>query len=222
MRIIPWPNWLPVPAKYADADIYIKGGQALVGGALPDSVNQEHPPLAKYLIGFFSVYLKNAYASAFVFGFLTVILAFLIASKLTRKPEWRVLTVWIVAVDQVNISLSIRPMLDIFMVFFGILGIYFFLNATQSITKYFVAGLSFGLALACKWNAIFFFIPALILLAYEHELKKSVALLGPLAIGYLASYSLLLFKKGLTGFLSLRMASKREISSCCNISTAVA
>ena len=73
MRAIPWPNWLPVPAKYADAALYTIAGRALIGGALPDSVNQEHPPLAKYIIGVFSVYLKNAYASSL---FLLAIVAY--------------------------------------------------------------------------------------------------------------------------------------------------
>lgn len=201
LRAVPWPKWLPVPAKYADAEIYINAGNALIGGTLPGSVNQGHPPLAEYIIGFFSVYLKNPNASAFVFGFLTAILAFLIARRLTGDLKWSALTVWILAVDQVNISLSIRPMLEIFMIFFGMLGLYLVLRA-DGLPRYLIAGLSFGFALACKLTAVFLVVPALILLVYERKLRDWFAVLATIAIGYISPYSQLLLTKGLPGFLS--------------------
>jgi 4-amino-4-deoxy-L-arabinose transferase-like glycosyltransferase len=201
LRAFPWPKWLPIPAKYADADIYIQAGQALAHGALADSVNPEHPPLAKYVIGAFSIYLGNPYASAFVFGLLTAVMAFLIAGRFTKSLQWRALTVWILAVDQVNVSLSTRPMLDIFMVFFGVLGLYLLMIADSRDVKYVFAGVSFGFALACKLTAIFFIFPALILLLYRRELKRGVALLGTAAIGYTASYLQLLLIEGGPGFL---------------------
>jgi 4-amino-4-deoxy-L-arabinose transferase-like glycosyltransferase len=202
LRAVPWPRWLLVPAKYADADIYINTGNALLGGALPGSVNQGHPPLAEYVIGFFSVYLKNPNASAFVFGLLTAILACLIARRLAPDIKWSALTVWILAVDQVNISLSIRPMLDIFMIFFGILGLYLVLTAADGSVRYLVAGLSFGLALACKLTAVFFVVPALILLVYERRLRECIAVFGLVALGYIFPYSPLLLTRGFAGFLS--------------------
>lgn len=202
LRAVPWPRWLPVPAKYADADIYINTGNALLGGALPGSVNQGHPPLAEYIIGFFSVYLKNPNASAFVFGLLTAILACLIARRLAPDIKWSTLTVWILAVDQVDISLSIRPMLDIFMIFFGILGLYMVLTTAGGSVRYLVAGLSFGLALACKLTAVFFVVPALILLVHERNLRECTAVIGLIALGYIIPYSQILLLRGPSVFLS--------------------
>jgi len=206
MRSVPWPNWLPVPAKYADADLYIRAGQALIRGALPDSVNQEHPPLAKYIIGFFSVYLNNPYGSAFVFGLLTAIVAFLIAYRLTEDLQWAALTVWILAFDQVNISLSIRPMLDIFMIFFAIIGFYLVMTASEKMFQYIVAGLSLGFALACKLNAALFLIPVLVVIVWEHKLKEMTGLLASAATGYVASYFQLLLSKGFSGLLSTQVS----------------
>jgi 4-amino-4-deoxy-L-arabinose transferase-like glycosyltransferase len=202
LRVVPWPRWLPVPAKYADADIYINAGNALLGGALPGSVNEGHPPLAEYIIGFFSVYLKNPNASAIVFGFLTAILAFLIARRLAPDLKWSALAVWILAVDQVNISLSIRPMLEIFMVFFGILGLYLILTSAGGSRRYLISGLSFGFALACKLTAVFFVAPVLLLLVCERKLREWILVIGLIAIGYVIPYSQLLLTKGLEGFSS--------------------
>jgi hypothetical protein len=202
LRAVPWPKWLPVPAKYADADIYINAGNALLTGALPGSVNSGHPPFAEYIIGFFSVYLNSPNGSAFVFGFLVAVLVFLIAHRLTGDLKWSALAVWILGVDQVNISVSIRPMLEIFMIFFGMLSFYLILTADGRFLRYLVAGLSLGFALACKLTAIFLVVPAMLLLVYERKFRESVALLGLTVVGYVLPYSQLLLTKGLDGFWS--------------------
>jgi 4-amino-4-deoxy-L-arabinose transferase-like glycosyltransferase len=92
-------------------------------------------------------------------------------------------------------------MLDIFMIFFAILGLYLVITATGGLRLYLAAGISFGFALACKSNAIFFVIPMLIFLIFERKLQELIVLLVPTAFGYVASYSRLLMSEGLHGFL---------------------
>jgi hypothetical protein len=108
----------PIPAipGYGDAGYYISAGTAYVTGALPDSTNPEHPPLAKYIIGFFNVYLGNATLGSVVFGLLGAAAAFLISRKLNLNREWATVTVWLLAFDSVSISTAIYPVLDGFMI----------------------------------------------------------------------------------------------------------
>jgi hypothetical protein len=205
MRFVPWPNWLPVPAKYADADLYVTAGQALVRGALPDSINQAHPPLAKYIIGVFSVYFNSPNGSSLVFGLLTAIVAFLIARRFAGNTLWGAVTVWIMAFDQVNISLSIRPMLDIFMIFFAVVGFYLIVTTDEGMLRYCVAGLSLGFAVACKLNGALFLIPALVILVFERRLKETTGLLVSAIIAYVSSYFQLLLTKGVDGLLNAQV-----------------
>ena len=203
VRIVAMLKPFSVIVGYGDAGYYISAGTAYVGGVLPDSVNPEHPPLAKYIIGFFNVYLGGAYYSSILFGFLGVVVAFLISRKLTRKSGWAAVTVWLLAFDSINISTSIYPVLDGFMVFFALLALYLFLNATKNY-HYCLAGICLGAAVACKWDGLFFAAPAVaVMLAERKHLETSTAALAAVAT-YLASYSRLILAEGFGAFLHLQ------------------
>jgi predicted membrane-bound dolichyl-phosphate-mannose-protein mannosyltransferase len=193
----------PVIVAYGDAGYYISAGTAYVHGALPDSANPEHPPLAKYIIGLFNVYLGPPYYSSLLFGFLGVVVAFLISRKLTANGGWTAATVWLLSFDFVNISTSIYPVLDGFMVFFALLAIYFFMIAKKN-CHYCLAGISLGAAVACKWTALFFAAPAVAVMFAERKyLQTSGAVLSATAT-YLLSYSRLIFAEGFGAFLRLQ------------------
>lgn len=50
-------SWLRRYQVFGDAySYYIPAGIAYVRGALPNTINFEHPPLAKYIIGTFAIY----------------------------------------------------------------------------------------------------------------------------------------------------------------------
>ena len=200
MRIIPWPQWIPVPARYADASLYVEAGTAYVTGAPLGSINPEHPPLAKYIIGAFSVFLHNPNLSSVSFGFLTACAALMLTRKLTAGSAWSTLVVWILAFDQVNISISIRPMLDIFMIFFGLLGLWLLVSARTNYCSL-SAGLSLGLAVACKWTGIFFLFPVLIFTLWERRPLSAVIELAAAIVAYTVTYLQLLRIEGLWGFV---------------------
>jgi predicted membrane-bound dolichyl-phosphate-mannose-protein mannosyltransferase len=141
----------PVIVDYGDAGYYISAGIAYMGGALPDSVNPEHPPLAKYIIGFFSVYIGDPSFASLLFGFLTAVAAFLLSRKLTGS-RWAAATVWLLAFDSVSISTSIYPVLDGFMLFFALLAVYLLLIATKG-RHYYLAGISLGAAVGKDYSS---------------------------------------------------------------------
>ena len=194
---------IPVIVGYGDAGYYVSAGTAYVGGALPDSVNPEHPPLAKYIIGFFSAYVGNASFASLLFGFLGAVAAFLLSRRLTSKSQWAAATVWLLAFDSVSISTSVYPVLDGFMLFFALLGAYLFLIAGKRY-HYCLAGISLGAAVACKWEGLFLAVPAVAAVIAERKyLETSGAVLAASA-AYLLSYIRLILTEGFGAFLRLQ------------------
>jgi hypothetical protein len=194
---------LPVIVGYGDAGYYISAGTAYVAGALPDSVNPEHPPLAKYIIGFFNVYLGGSSYASVLFGFLGAIAAFLISRKLAPNSGWAAVTVWLLAFDSVNISTSVFPVLDGFMLFFALIAMYFFMIATKNY-HYCLAGISLGATVACKWDGLFFAVPAVAVMFAERKFVETCGAVFAAAATYILSYSRLILVEGFRVFLRLQ------------------
>lgn len=203
VRIVALARSLPVIVSYGDAGYYTSAGVAYVGGALPDSVNPEHPPLAKYIIGLFNVYLGNASFASLLFGFSGAITAFLLSRKLSSNSRWGAVTVWLLAFDSVNISTSVYPVLDGFMLFFALLAVYLFLTATNRY-QYFLAGISLGAAVACKWEGLFFAVPAVAVIIAERKYLEASSATFAAAAAYLLSYIRLIVAEGFGTFLHLQ------------------
>jgi len=195
---------LVVAGSYGDAyAYYVPAGVAYVTGSLPDSINPEHPPLAKYIIGVFAVYLHEPRAASLLFGLLTAAVVFLLVRKLSATSWAPIAAVWLLSFDPINIGLSIYPMLDIFMILFAVLSI--LLMLTNRPTRYAWAGVAVGLALACKWSAIFFAVPEIIYLIVLRRYVNGLEVLGGGAAGYILPYIPFILGKGLPQFVGLQV-----------------
>jgi hypothetical protein len=195
---------IPSIAVLIDSGYYVAAGTAYVRGALPDSLNPEHPPLAKYIIGFFAVYFGNPSLASYVFGFLSVVAAYFLARRLLSKKKWATVTVWLVAFDSVSISTFLYPVLDGFMLFFALASICVLLRS-EKLHHYALAGMLMGLAVACKWNALFFAAPEIIFIVASHKYFAAVVSSFSSSALYVASYSALIAAKGLNSFLNLQL-----------------
>jgi len=187
---------------YFDAYLYyVPAGIAYVKGALPDSVNPEHPPLAKYIIGFFAVYLNNATLASLLFSVLTAVVAFYLVEKMGGNGS---IAVWLLAFEIETVSLALYPMLDGFMLFFALLGLYFIWEGTR-ILDMMVGGVSFGLAIASKWEAFFLAIPVLIFVLSEKKWLAAGLATAFAVLTYICSYLSFIAAKGFGAFIGLQI-----------------
>jgi len=198
-----WPSY--TFGVYGDSyQYYVPAGLKYVSGGLPSSINPEHPPLAKYIIGFFALYLGGPVAGTILFSTLTAGLSFLLSRKLTNDGAWAMVAVWLMAFDQVNILISADPMLEIFMLFFALLGVYCTLNATRPF-HFVVAGLMLGFAVACKWSGLSFVLGVLLFLIINHKYLMGLLASTTAFAAYLLSYAVLIIEKGFGTFFELQI-----------------
>jgi hypothetical protein len=187
---------------YFDAYLYyVPAGIAYVKGALPDSVNPEHPPLAKYIIGFFAVYFNNAALASLLFSVLTAVVAFYLVEKMGGNGS---IAVWLLAFEIETVSLALYPMLDGFMLTFALLGLYFIWKAAR-ILDFTLAGVSFGLAIASKWEAFFLAVPVLIFIISERKWLAAGFATSFAVLTYTCSYLSLIIAKGFGAFIELQI-----------------
>jgi len=90
------------------------------------------------------------------------------------------------------------------MLFFALLGLYLLLVAKRN-CYHALAGISFGFALACKWNALFLILPTIIYLLWRRKYLVSAEILSSALIAYALTYIPLILVKGLGGFVSLQV-----------------
>jgi hypothetical protein len=183
---------------------YAPAGAAYVHGASVASVNPEHPPLAKYLIGFSVVYLGNALYAPLAASFLSAVVAFFLARKLTSSSMWATVTVWLLSFDMVTVGVSITPLLEPFMIFFGLLGLWTVLKAMK-LWQIAIAGGVLGFAVASKWTGVFFLIPAVILLVYERRYVFAAVILATAFLAYLIPYLPYISTQGFGAFIQLQI-----------------
>ena len=195
---------LPLFPAYVDGvRHYIPAGIAYVKGASVDSVNFAHPPLAKDIIGIFALYAGNPTYSSLIFNFLSAVLAFLLARKLTGSSIWATVTVWLLTFDMVTVGVAITPMLESFTIFFGLLGLWLALAANKSYAV--LCGFIFGLGIASKWSGLFFAVPAVVFLVCERRYSHAAVLPVAGFIGYLLPYTGYIATNGFRSFVGLQL-----------------
>lgn len=204
VRIVALMRGIPAFGIFGDAGYYIDAGTAYVRGALPNSINPEHPPLAKYIIGVFAVYFGNPYLASYVLGTSTGIVAFFLARQLVVRKEWAGVAVWLFAFDLISVSTFLYPVLEGFMLFFALTSAYTLLRATRS-SHYLAAGILMGLALACKWSGIFFAVAELVFVLIERRYGNAVLAGVGAVVAYLATYASLIVAKGFGAFIALQL-----------------
>ena len=188
---------------------YVPAGLVYIRGGLPNptdwpKTNPEHPLVAKYIIGFFAVYLHSSNLASLTFGLFSAIILFLLVRKFVGDEASASIAILLLAFDEINITLSIDPMLDIFMLFFGLLGIYLVLSAEKKL-MFALAGAAFGLAVASKWLGVLFIVPSILWLIQGRKVVDSSLLLAPAVLVYVLSYMPLIVTRGFGSFLSLQV-----------------
>jgi len=198
-----WPSY--TFGVYGDSyEYYVPAGLQYISGGLPSSLNPEHPPLAKYIIGFFALYFGGPVVGTILFSILTVGVAFLLSRQLTNSSIWALAAVWLIAFDQVNILISADPMLEIFMLFFALLGVYCTLTAARPF-HFLIVGLMLGSAVACKWSGVSFLLGVLLFIIVQHKYLRGLLVSITAIATYLFSYVVLITEKGFGAFFELQI-----------------
>lgn len=140
------------------------------------SVNFEHPPLGKYLIGL-SIYLfHNENVINIVYFVLLMITTYSLALKLTKNEIISILSVFILSINPLLLDHLIRSQLDLPFTLFFVLAFYYFLRSLEKHKLIFVSTFFWGLAFSTR------FFPALIpievfflyfIVRYERNMLRS-------------------------------------------------
>ena len=158
---------LSLPTGYIfDEVYYAKNANSLLSSAVElDAQGQAefvvHPPFGKWLIAIGIRFFGNEefgwrFASA-IFGTLSILLIYLIVKKLFNSEFLSITASLLMAFDGLNLVMSRVALLDIFLMFFILLSIYFLIT-----NNLWLSGSAIGLAISIKWSAAFL-IPLVIL-----------------------------------------------------------
>ena len=158
---------LSLPTGYIfDEVYYAKNANSLLSSAVElDAQGQAefvvHPPFGKWLIAIGIRFFGNEefgwrFASA-IFGTLSILLIYLIVKKLFNSEFLSITAALLMAFDGLNLVMSRVALLDIFLMFFILLSIYFLIT-----NNLWLSGSTIGLAISIKWSAAFL-IPLVIL-----------------------------------------------------------
>ncbi|MEM3595562.1 MAG: phospholipid carrier-dependent glycosyltransferase [Candidatus Bathyarchaeia archaeon] len=175
---------------FSDDKLYALAGWLYVHGASPDTINFEHPPLGKYIIGFSEVLSMNQVLLGFTLSILTLIIVFLISRRVLSNLPISLLAPFLLTMDRLYIDFSSSSMLEIYATFFAVLSIYLLMaykNGWTTLLLY----VAIGLALSCKWTVIFLLVLPPIhyfLIGRLDRLKLYPLYVGISALTYMATY----------------------------------
>ena len=182
---------LSSPAELVfDEVYYVNGAQDyLKNGVETDGAKPEfivHPPVGKWAIAAgIKIFGDNSFGwrfSAALVGTLSLLLIFLVARRLFHSYFLALLAAALTAIDGLHIVMSRTALLDIFLMFFILLGFLLVLYERNIL-----AALAFGLALGTKWSALYFIAAILIYLVITRKrVPYSYLLIIP--ITYIASW----------------------------------
>ncbi|MGQ9469974.1 MAG: glycosyltransferase family 39 protein, partial [Nitrososphaerales archaeon] len=177
----------------SDANLYALAGWEYIHGASPHILNPEHPPLAKYLIGLSEIIFTNQFTMSFIFGMLTIIVVYLISREILGASLFAFLPPFMLVFDKLFSEHSLISTLDIYVTFFVALSTLFFLKGLKKPKLFLLASITFGLAMATKWLAIFLFPAFLFVLISKRkwvDLKWFLASLPLAILAYTSTYAI--------------------------------
>lgn len=165
---------------------YLKYGVEIKNGAAEFVV---HPPVGKWLIALgIKVFGDNEFGwriAAAIAGTLTVYLTARIAKRIFHENRWANLAALLMTLDGLNMVMSRTALLDIFLTLFVLLTFNAWLKG-----RYLQMALFAGLAMGCKWSAIYFVILLLILeLVLNRDLIRTLRVGITSLLVYIATWA---------------------------------
>jgi dolichyl-phosphate-mannose--protein O-mannosyl transferase len=173
---------------------YVDGARDLlnfgveVTGAEPEFI--VHPPLGKWLIAAgIAIFGDNEFGWRFataVIGTLLILLVARLVHVLFYSPFLTALAAGLMAIDGLLLVHSRTALLDLFLTFFTLLGLYLW-----SRNRHWWAGFTFGLALGCKWSAVYFIAVIAFITLYRILVAQDIRETPRKIAGAVARYGLL-------------------------------
>ena len=174
-----------------DEVYYVNGAQDyLTHGVEVDKGKPEfvvHPPVGKWVIAAgIKAFGDNSFGwrfSAALIGTLSILLIFLVARKLFESEGLALFAAALMSLDGLHLVMSRTAILDIFLMFFLLLGFLLFLHE-----RHLLAAIALGLALGTKWNALYLIAALVIYFIFTYrKIPWTYLTLTPLT--YIASWS---------------------------------
>jgi len=169
---------------FSDETIYIKAGLAYLNGVMPYNFNFEHPPLAKYIIGFFSILNMGFLLPSIALSLTIIVASYIIYRYLNYARAF--LYVILVTTDTLIINMSFFNLLDNIVLPLLVLFMYITLshitfkryhNLDSAKNTCIILGILAGLALASKWSSIYVMMPMFIILCLlDKKIMKNIPL----------------------------------------------
>ena len=177
----------------SDANLYALSGWEYIHGLSPNIINPEHPPLAKYFIGLSEIIFTNQFTMGFIFSILTIIIVYLVSKEILGNSLFAFLPPFMLVFDKLFYEHSLTSTLDIYVTFFVALSTFFFIKGLKNNKFFVLSSITFGLAMATKWIAIFLFpsfLIVLIIMRNWKNLKWFLASLPLAIIAYISTYAI--------------------------------
>ncbi len=146
---------LSYPATYVFDEVYFaKFANSLVSGQVDFDI---HPPTGKLIISLgirlFGFNSQGYRVASAAFGILFLVSIFLFTKELFSNKRLAIFTTFLFSLEGIYLVYSRLALIDIFMLTFGVLAIYFLLRNINSgqIGFLFLSGLFAGLTMSVKW-----------------------------------------------------------------------
>ena len=176
----------------SDSFLYTYVGYKYINGANPSLLNPEHPPLAKYLIGYSINIFGNEHILGIGIAFAVLLLVFIISYLVFGSFRTASLALCISSFFSLFTDQIIHgPQLELYQLFFFLLVLLFLLMGTKrnSVIFYIFAGISYGLLLSTKTFLPFFLIFSLwIVLSFWKKWREIAIVIGVGLITFIITY----------------------------------
>lgn len=138
----------------------------------PSSVNFEHPPLGKYLIGLSILLFKNENVINIIYAVLLSVITFYLSKRILKKTTLSLICVAILTTDPLIRDHLIRSFLDIPFTLFFVIAVYFFLKSLSKPLFFALSQLFWGITFSVKFFPSFIFVYGYMILVILIRNKK--------------------------------------------------